>query len=64
MKVWEKIVLILAAIGAINWGLAELGYDLVELILGSVPTAATIVYYIIVTNYTQAHTWLTIYVET
>lgn len=42
-----KIILILAAIGAINWGLAAFGYDLVDLILGSIPTVATIVYVVI-----------------
>jgi len=46
--VWyEKTALILAAIGAINWGLAELNFNIVDLILGSIPIAATIAYYII-----------------
>ena len=43
----EKIALILAAIGAINWGLAELGFNLVNIILGSIPTLESIVYYIV-----------------
>lgn len=46
-EIIEKIVLILAAIGAINWGLYILDFDLVSLILGSIPTLATIVYAII-----------------
>ena len=47
MKGLEKTALVLSAIGAINWGLAELNFDLVEKILGSWPTVATIVYYLI-----------------
>lgn len=43
----EKIALILAAIGAINWGLDALGYNIVNLILGSLPTIESIVYYIV-----------------
>ena len=37
-KALDKLILVLAAIGAINWGLAELGYNLVNLILGTWPT--------------------------
>ncbi len=45
---YEKLALVLAAIGAINWGLAELNFDLVDLIFGSWSAlAATIVYYVI-----------------
>jgi uncharacterized membrane protein YuzA (DUF378 family) len=49
MKVWEKIVLVLAAIGAINWGLVELGWNLVEKLIGSWAgaTVTSIVYYVI-----------------
>ncbi|MDP3027147.1 MAG: DUF378 domain-containing protein [Nanoarchaeota archaeon] len=46
-KLLDKIVLIIAAIGAINWGLATLDYDLVNLIVGSWPTIESVVYYII-----------------
>ena len=46
MKWLEKIALVLAAIGAINWGLAELKFNIVEKILG-MGTATTVVYYII-----------------
>jgi len=46
-KALDKLILVLAAIGAINWGLAELGYNLVNLILGTWPTIESIVYYII-----------------
>ena len=44
---WEKTALILAAVGAINWALYTLEYDLVDLILGSMSTAAKVVYWII-----------------
>jgi len=43
----EKIALTLAAIGAINWGLTELGFNLVNLIVGSIPTLESIVYYLV-----------------
>ena len=47
--VWyKKLALVLAAIGAINWGLAELGWDAVQGLIGSwSAVTATIVYYII-----------------
>ena len=48
--VWyEKTALVLAAIGAINWGLTELGWNAVDGLIGSwAGTAVTmIVYYII-----------------
>lgn len=45
--VWyEKTALVLAAIGAINWGLAELNFNLVEKLLGT-GTITTVVYYIV-----------------
>ena len=49
MKVWEKIVLVLSAIGAINWGLAELGWNAIEKLITSWAGTMTgsIVYYII-----------------
>ncbi len=47
--VWyEKTALVLAAIGAINWGLTELGWNAVEALIGSWSGAvATIVYYVV-----------------
>ena len=44
---WKKTAMALSAIGAINWGLAELGWDLVAKLLGSIPILASIVYYLI-----------------
>ena len=47
--VWyKKTALILAAIGAINWGLTELGWNAVESLIGSWSSVvATIVYYVV-----------------
>jgi len=44
---YEKLALILAAVGAINWGLAELEWNAVENILGFVAWLPMIVYYIV-----------------
>ena len=48
MEWYEKTAIVLANIGAINWGLNALGYNLVEILIGSwSPLLATIVYYIV-----------------
>ena len=47
MDWYEKLVLVLAARGAINWGLDELDWNVVEKLLGTWPIAVTIVYYIV-----------------
>jgi len=45
---YEKTAYILAAIGALNWGLTELGFNLVSVIFDSwAPVLATIVYYVV-----------------
>ncbi len=45
---YEKLALVLAAIGAINWGLTELGWNLVEGILSwAGAIVVSIVYYIV-----------------
>jgi uncharacterized protein len=44
---YEKTALVLSAVGAINWGLSELDFNIVDLILGSWPIVVSIVYYII-----------------
>ena len=44
---WKKVALVLAAIGAINWGLTELNFNIVNLILGGIPTIESILYYLI-----------------
>ena len=46
--VWyEKTALVLAAIGAINWGLAELGWNAVDNLLGFVSWLPMVAYYIV-----------------
>ena len=48
MTWYGKTALVLAAIGAINWGLAELGWNAVAALIGSwSPILASIVYYIV-----------------
>ena len=46
-KALDKVILVIAAIGAINWGLTALGYNIVSLIVGTWPIIESIVYYII-----------------
>lgn len=46
-SVLDWIVVVLLIIGGVNWGLYAFGYDLVELILGSVSWLATIVYVLV-----------------
>ena len=48
MAEWlKKVALILAAIGAINWGLTELNFNIVNLIFGGIPTLESIIYYLV-----------------
>lgn len=48
MTWYEKTAMVLAAIGAINWGLAELGWNAVPGLLGwAGDVTVMIVYYII-----------------
>jgi len=47
MSWYEKTALVIAAIGAINWGLAELNWNAVDKLLGTWPIVVTVVYYII-----------------
>jgi uncharacterized membrane protein YuzA (DUF378 family) len=45
---WKKTALVLANIGAINWGLAQLNWDAVAKLVGSwSPGTATVVYYLV-----------------
>lgn len=44
---YHKLALVLAAIGAINWGLAQLNFNLVDKLLGFVAWLPMVVYYII-----------------
>jgi uncharacterized membrane protein YuzA (DUF378 family) len=48
MSWYEKTALVLAAIGAINWGLATAGWNAVDALIGSwSPGLAMVVYYIV-----------------
>ncbi|HVF69202.1 MAG TPA: DUF378 domain-containing protein [Xanthomonadales bacterium] len=43
----NDIVFWVVVIGAINWGLTALGFNLVNMLLGSVPTVEKLVYILI-----------------
>jgi len=49
LSVLDKIALILVIVGGLNWGLIGLNssYDLVQLLLGSVPVLAQLVYLLV-----------------
>ncbi|MFH1889537.1 MAG: DUF378 domain-containing protein [Nanoarchaeota archaeon] len=45
---WQvKTALVLANIGAINWGLNELGWNAVDSLLGSISWLPVLVYYVV-----------------
>lgn len=44
---WEKTALILSAVGAINWGLNELGFNIVDLIFSFNATVLMFIYYLV-----------------
>ena len=48
-NVLDWIALVLVIIGAVNWGLVGINpaYNLVELILGSVPILVSVVYWLV-----------------
>ncbi len=46
METWTKMALVLANVGAINWGLDALGFNVVELIAGT-GTFAMVVYLLV-----------------
>lgn len=47
MNGWTKVALILANIGALNWGLDTLGFNVVDVILGAGSVLSQIVYYLV-----------------
>jgi uncharacterized membrane protein YuzA (DUF378 family) len=47
MTWYTKTALVLAAIGAINWGLVAFNFNLVNLLVGSWPTVEMVVYVIV-----------------
>lgn len=44
MSWYEKTALVLSAVGAINWGLTAMNFNLVNFLLGAVPLLETTVY--------------------
>jgi uncharacterized membrane protein YuzA (DUF378 family) len=44
---WNDIVFWVVVIGAINWGLTALGFNVVNMILGNYPTFEKIIYILI-----------------
>lgn len=44
MSWYEKTALILSAVGAINWGLTAMNFNLVNILVGAVPWLETTVY--------------------
>ena len=44
---YRKLSVILASIGALNWGATAFGYNLVEKFLGAIPLAVTAVYVVV-----------------
>lgn len=47
MKMLHMVAFLLTAIGAINWGLTALGYNLVNMLLGGMPGLESIVYLLV-----------------
>ncbi len=47
MKVLHIVAFILLVVGGVNWGLTALGYNLVEMILGSWPMLVKIIYILV-----------------
>lgn len=49
LSVLDKIALVLVIIGGLNWGLVAISpsYDLVQLLLGSMPALAQLVYLLV-----------------
>ena len=49
LSILDKIALVLVIIGGLNWGLVAISpsYDLVQLLLGSMPALAQLVYLLV-----------------
>lgn len=47
MKTLHGIAFMLLVIGGLNWGLAAIGYNVVDMLLGAGSTAAKIVYILV-----------------
>lgn len=44
LTIVDTVAIILVIIGGLNWGLVSLGYNLVEMIFGSMPWLVLVVY--------------------
>ncbi len=47
MKGLHTVTFILLVVGGLNWGLAALGYNVVDMVLGAGSTLATLVYLLV-----------------
>ena len=47
MKGLHMVTFILLVVGGLNWGLAAVGYNVVEMLLGSWPAVVQIVYILV-----------------
>ena len=47
MKALDMVALVLLVVGGLNWGLVALGYNLVEIIFGSMPWLVSTVYVLV-----------------
>jgi uncharacterized protein len=64
MKMLHMVAFLLVVVGALNWGLDALGWNLVNMLLGSGSTLAQVVYllvgvsgvYLLVTHFTDCKT--------
>lgn len=47
MNILDWIAFVLVVVGSVNWGLTALGWNIVEMILGSIPILLKIVYILV-----------------
>ncbi len=47
MKALHMVAFTLVLVGALNWGLTALGYNVVNLIFGSMPGVETLIYLLV-----------------
>jgi len=47
MKVLHMVAFVLLVVGGLNWGLSALGYNVVEMLLGSWPVVVMAVYLLV-----------------
>jgi uncharacterized membrane protein YuzA (DUF378 family) len=47
MSTLDWVAYVLVIIGGLNWGLFAFGYNLIEMIFGSIPILATLIYVLV-----------------